>query len=117
MPVGEKELRTLNAVTSERRIIDVLLTTPDGPEREETLTDALTPPPETAPDDASGQMRLDDAAGVLTGDEEEVFTTPARLLAAVELAVKESLEAGDDARVVADLRALRASVAARCDFL
>ena len=117
VPVGEKELRTLNAVTSERRIIDVLLTTPDGPEREETLTDALTPPPETAPDDASGQMRLDDAAGVLTGDEEEVFTTPARLLAAVELAVKESLEAGDDARVVADLRALRASVAARCDFL
>jgi hypothetical protein len=38
-------------------------------------------------------------------------------LAAVELAVKESLEAGDDEDVVADLRALRRSVAARCDFL
>jgi hypothetical protein len=121
VPVGERELRTLNMVTSERRIIDVLLTVPDGPEREETLTDALTPPETTDggdDDDASEkQMRLDDDSGVLTGDEEEVFTTPARLLAAVELAVKESLEAGDDADVIADLRALRRSVAARCDFL
>jgi len=123
VPVGERELRTLNMVTSERRIIDVLLTVPDGPEREETLTDALTPPETTDEgdaddDDASAkQMRLDDDSGVLTGDEEEVFTTPARLLAAVELAVKESLEAGDDADVIADLRALRRSVAARCDFL
>ena len=123
VPVGERELRTLNMVTSERRIIDVLLTVPDGPEREETLTDALTPPETTDEgddddDDASEkQMRLDDDSGVLTGDEEEVFTTPARLLAAVELAVKESLEAGDDADVIADLRALRRSVAARCDFL
>ena len=121
--MGERELRTLNMVTSERRIIDVLLTVPDGPEREETLTDALTPPETTDEgddddDDASvKQMRLDDDSGVLTGDEEEVFTTPARLLAAVELAVKESLEAGDDADVIADLRALRRSVAARCDFL
>jgi hypothetical protein len=124
VPVGERELRTLNMVTSERRIIDVLLTVPDGPEREETLTDALTPPETTDEgddDDAKNasekQMRLDDDSGVLTGDEEEVFTTPARLLAAVELAVKESLEAGDDADVIADLRALRRSVAARCDFL
>ena len=121
VPVGERELRTLNMVTSERRIIDVLLTVPDGPEREETLTDALTPPETTGGGDDDGasekQMRLDDDSGVLTGDEEEVFTTPARLLAAVELAVKESLEAGDDADVVADLRALRRSVAARCDFL
>jgi len=123
VPVGERELRTLNMVTSERRIIDVLLTVPDGPEREETLTDALTPPETTDEGDADDddasekQMRLDDDSGVLTGDEEEVFTTPARLLAAVELAVKESLEAGDDADVIADLRALRRSVAARCDFL
>ena len=121
VPVGERELRTLNMVTSERRIIDVLLTVPDGPEREETLTDALTPPETTDGGDDDGasekQMRLDDDSGVLTGDEEEVFTTPARLLAAVELAVKESLEAGDDADVVANLRALRRSVAARCDFL
>ena len=121
VPVGERELRTLNMVTSERRIIDVLLTVPDGAEREETLTDALTPPETTGGGDDDGasekQMRLDDDSGVLTGDEEEVFTTPARLLAAVELAVKESLEAGDDADVVADLRALRRSVAARCDFL
>ena len=122
VPMGEKELRALNMVTSERRIIDVLLTVPEGTEREEALTDALTPPPEpaaasSAVGDGNNQLRLDDASGVLTGDEEEVFTTPARLLAAVELAVKESLEAGDDARVVADLRALRASVAARCDFL
>ena len=131
VPMGEKELRTLNMVTSERRIIDVLLTVPEGPQREETLTDALTPPPDVfrpRDDDDDDdddeptratrkQMRLDDDSGVLEGDEEEVFTTPARLLAAVELAVKESLEAGDDEDVVADLRALRRSVAARCDFL
>jgi hypothetical protein len=130
VPMGEKELRTLNMVTSERRIIDVLLTVPEGPQREETLTDALTPPPDVfSPRDDDDddddeptratrkQMRLDDDSGVLEGDEEEVFTTPARLLAAVELAVKESLEAGDDEDVVADLRALRRSVAARCDFL
>ena len=130
VPMGEKELRTLNMVTSERRIIDVLLTVPDGPQREETLTDALTPPPDDLSKDDDDdddddermrarrkQMRLDDDSGVLEGDEEEVFTTPARLLAAVELAVKESLEAGDDEDVVADLRALRRSVAARCDFL
>jgi hypothetical protein len=129
--MGEKELRTLNMVTSERRIIDVLLTVPEGPQREETLTDALTPPPDVfSPRDDDDdddddertratrkQMRLDDDSGVLEGDEEEVFTTPARLLAAVELAVKESLEAGDDEDVVADLNALRRSVAARCDFL
>ena len=30
---------------------------------------------------------------MLVGDEEEVFTTPARLLAAVELAVKEAVDA------------------------
>ena len=33
-------------VTAERRIIDVLLAIPRGPERSDTLTDALTPPPQ-----------------------------------------------------------------------
>ena len=121
VPMGEKELRTLNMVTAERRIIDVLLEVPSGPEREEMLSDALTPP-ERVDDDESedstrNQMTLDDDSGVLTGEEEEVFTTPARLIAAVELAVKEAVEAGDGKEVVEELRSLRKSVAQRCDFL
>lgn len=154
VPMGPKELRSLNMVTAERRIIDVLLTIPRGPARLETLTDALTPPPPPPPprpeaetaegeddeggegegegDDgaegrkgsggvegavprASGQFELED--DVLVGDEEEVFTTPARLLAAVELAIKEARNAGDDANVVEELQSLRGDVAARCDFL
>ena len=54
---------------------------------------------------------------MLVGDEEEVFTTPARLLAAVELAIKEATAGGDDAATVEELRSLRAEVAQRCDFL
>lgn len=49
--------------------------------------------------------------------EEIVFTTPPRLLAAVELAVKEFVQAGDDEGVIQNLRDLRISVAGRCDFL
>ena len=111
-------------VTAERRIIDVLLTFPRGPERSDALTDALTPPPtETGTDDGD---EVDDGRGnnleltdddMLVGDEEEVFTTPARLLAAVELAIKEVNAGGDDVATVEELRSLRAEVAQRCDFL
>jgi hypothetical protein len=130
-PMGEKELRTLNSVTPERRIIDVLLSIPSGTEREDALSDALTPPErsndcetEKEESDASetekkknSQMTLDGDAGTLSGDEEIVFTTPPRLLAAVELAVKEFVQAGDDEGVIQNLRDLRISVAGRCDFL
>ena len=124
VPMGPKELRSLNMVTAERRIIDVLLTFPRGPERSDALTDALTPPPtETGTDDGD---EVDDGRGnnleltdddMLVGDEEEVFTTPARLLAAVELAIKEVNAGGDDVATVEELRSLRAEVAQRCDFL
>ena len=67
------------------------------------------PPPRPAP-----RWRLRQA---LVGDEEEVFTTPARLLAAVELAIKEVNAGGDDVATVEELRSLRAEVAQRCDFL
>ena len=128
-PAGPRELRALHAVTAERRIIDVLLEIPvaDGA-REEALTDAFTPPP--GYDDASGgegegksthrgggaQMTLEDDE-TLVGEEEEVFTTPARLLAAVELAVKQAEENGDERGDARALRELRDQVAARCDFL
>ena len=95
--------------------------------REEALTDAFTPPP--GYDDASGegegkstrrgggaQMTLEDDE-TLVGEEEEVFTTPARLLAAVELAVKQAEENGDERGDARALRELRDQVAARCDFL
>ena len=142
VPLKAKELRSLNLVTAERRIIDVLLSIPPGRERSDALTDALTPPEDD--DDGAGtatgqggmgQMCLErgddgesgdvmDAA--LVGEEEEVFTTPARLLAAVELAMKEAR--GDDAGegvgeedapgpTLEQLRSLREDVAARCDFL
>ena len=142
VPLKAKELRSLNLVTAERRIIDVLLSIPPGRERSDALTDALTPPEDV--DDGAGtatgqggvgQMCLErgddgesgdvmDAA--LVGEEEEVFTTPARLLAAVELAMKEAR--GDDAGegvgeeeepgpTLEQLRSLREDVAARCDFL
>ena len=62
-------------------------------------------------------MTLDGDAGTLSGDEEIVFTTPPRLLAAVELAVKEFVQGGDDEGVIQNLRDLRISVAGRCDFL
>ena len=124
VPMGPKELRSLNMVTAERRIIDVLLTFPRGAERSDALTDALTPPPtETGTDDGD---EVDDGRGnnleltdddMLVGDEEEVFTTPARLLAAVELAIKEVNAGGDDVATVEELRSLRAEVAQRCDFL
>ena len=124
VPMGPKELRSLNMVTAERRIIDVLLTFPRGSERSDALTDALTPPPtETGTDDGD---EVDDGRGnnleltdddMLVGDEEEVFTTPARLLAAVELAIKEVNAGGDDVATVEELRSLRAEVAQRCDFL
>ena len=76
---------------------------------------------ERGDDGESGDVM--DAA--LVGEEEEVFTTPARLLAAVELAMKEAR--GDDAGegggeeepgpTLEQLRSLREDVAARCDFL
>jgi len=44
VPMGEKEMRSLNAVTPERRIIEVLLSIPSGTERLDMLTEALTPP-------------------------------------------------------------------------
>ena len=122
VPMGPKELRSLNMVTAERRIIDVLLMFPRGSERSDALTDALTPPEET--DD--GNDKVADGRGdnleltddeMLVGDEEEVFTTPARLLAAVELAIKEATTGGDDAATVDELRSLRGEVAQRCDFL
>ena len=122
VPMGPKELRSLNMVTAERRIIDVLLMFPRGSERSDALTDALTPPEET--DD--GNEEVTDGRGdnleltddeMLVGDEEEVFTTPARLLAAVELAIKEATTGGDDAATVDELRSLRGEVAQRCDFL
>ena len=125
VPMGPKELRSLNMVTAERRIIDVLLTFPRGPERSDALTDALTPPPETETETDDGD-EVNDGRGdnleltdddMLVGDEEEVFTTPARLLAAVELAIKEVNAGGDDVATVEELRSLRAEVAQRCDFL
>ena len=125
VPMGPKELRSLNMVTAERRIIDVLLTFPRGPERSDALTDALTPPPETETETDDGD-EVNDGRGdnleltdddMLVGDEEEVFTTPARLLAAVELAIKEANAGGDDVATVEELRSLRAEVAQRCDFL
>lgn len=100
--------------------------------RSDALTDALTPPAEAqAQGEAAGakgsggvegaipnsgsQLDLDN--DMLVGDEEEVYTTPARLLAAVELAIKEARNAGDAAAVTDELTGLRADVAARCDFL
>ena len=65
----------------------------------------------------SGSEQLDLEDDMLVGDEEEVFTTPARLLAAVELALKEARKAGDDEAVVEELESLRGDVAERCDFL
>jgi hypothetical protein len=38
-------------------------------------------------------------------------------LAAVELAMKEARNAGDDAATIEELQSLRTDVAARCDFL
>ena len=61
-------------------------------------------------------MTLEDDE-TLVGEEEEVFTTPARLLAAVELAVKQAEENGDERGDARALRELRDQVAARCDFL
>ena len=130
VPMQAKELRALNMVTAERRIIDVLLTIPRGAPREEAITDALTPPESSGEDERHGgdgeeaakdrdggaQMTLEDDE-MLVGDEEEVFTTPARLLAATELAIKEAVAAADDAAAVDELRNLRDAVAKRCDFL
>ena len=48
--------------------------------------------------------------------EQDVFTTPARLLAAVTLAITEARKAGDDAAVVADLQSLSDDVGERCEF-
>ena len=62
-----KELRSLNLVTAERRIIDVLLTIPRGPARSETLTDALTPPPEAK----VAEEAEEEAAEAAKEDEEE----------------------------------------------
>ena len=122
VPMGPKELRSLNMVTAERRIIDVLLMFPRGSERSDALTDALTPPEETddgneeVADGRGDNLELTDDE-MLVGDEEEVFTTPARLLAAVELAIKEAPTGGDDAATVDELRSVRGEVAQRCDFL
>ena len=128
VPMQAKELRALNMVTAERRIIDVLLTIPRGAPREEAITDAITPPESSGEDergdgdeaakdrDGGAQMILEDDE-MLVGDEEEVFTTPARLLAATELAIKEAVAAADDAAAVDELRNLRDAVAKRCDFL
>ena len=128
VPMQAKELRALNMVTAERRIIDVLLTIPRGAPREEAITDAITPPESSGEDergdgdeaakdrDGGAQMILEDDE-MLVGDEEEVFTTPARLLAATELAINEAVAAADDAAAVDELRNLRDAVAKRCDFL
>ena len=59
-PMGEKELRTLNSVTPERRIIDVLLSIPSGTEREDALSDALTPPERS--DDCETEKEESDAS-------------------------------------------------------
>ena len=78
-PMGPKELRSLNMVTAERKIIDVLLTFPRGPERSDALTDALTPPPETTETDDGDEVNdgrgdnLERDDDMLVGDEEEVF--------------------------------------------
>uniref|UniRef100_A0A7S0X9U3 Uncharacterized protein n=1 Tax=Mantoniella antarctica TaxID=81844 RepID=A0A7S0X9U3_9CHLO len=151
VPLGPREMRSLNMVTAERRIIDVLLAIPRGPERSDTLTDALTPPPQaesttseekekespgaseadvdeesdTDEGSSSGDVdasrakakQLDIEDDMLVGDEEEVSTSPARLLMAVELAIKEARKAGDDAAVIDELQSLRIEVAGRCDFL
>lgn len=113
--------------------------------RSESLTDALTPPPEAAVgknegmDESEGgevgqgeegdaekgvggaipsaktELSLED--DMLLGNEEEVFTTPARLLAAVQLAIKEAKKAGDNLADIEELESLQSDVAARCDFL
>ena len=70
-----KELRSLNLVTAERRIIDVLLTIPRGPARSETLTDALTPPPEAKvaeeAEEEAAEAAEEEAEEAAKEDEEE----------------------------------------------
>lgn len=83
----------------ESRILAVLLPLRDGGDRAALLAEALTPPPEPGPGGGGGG---EDAA--FEADEEQLSTTPLRLLAAVDAALR-GADAARDAEALGQLRA------------
>ncbi|KAL4451850.1 hypothetical protein ABPG75_007512 [Micractinium tetrahymenae] len=72
-----RQVAQLAEADAAARILDVLLTVQERAQRAAMLPDAFTPPSSTAV--------VDDDASYFSPDEEQVFTTPLRLLQAIDL--------------------------------